>query len=160
MLCRQPSTEASMNSTRLSLLRLSLLIVAALFVAGVNRTDASLIAPDSLQLQISNLIAGDTASGGCASSQRPSDAGDGDQDDQDSDEQNVQKGLLSLGSPSSSSTTSTAGSGGGGISSFMALNTAISSSFADAAVFCWLSGERRVSLPMPIGNDLLRPPQY
>ena len=58
----------------------------------------------------------------------------------------------------SNSGTSASSSGTSGTSTFPIDTTAATTLFVTDFVR-WISGEQRISLPMPPGNDLLRPPQ-
>jgi hypothetical protein len=59
----------------------------------------------------------------------------------------------------STSGTSSSPSFGSGSTSSVALRSADASSLADLALTGWVASELRFSLPLPLGNDLLRPPQ-
>ena len=69
--------------------------------------------------------------------------------------------LLSLSAfPSGGSTSGTSASGSGAnASSASALGSATAIILCDADVVRWVAGDQRLALPMPPGNDLLRPPQ-
>lgn len=65
--------------------------------------------------------------------------------------------LLPLGNTSTSTSTT---SGGGAVPSNATLLDETSNVVScDPAVIAWVSGESRLVLPAPPGNDLLRPPQ-
>lgn len=60
------------------------------------------------------------------------------------------------GSTSGTSSSSSTGASG---SSTVAIDSVTANSLADLALSGWVASELRFSLPMPLGNDLLRPPQ-
>ena len=61
--------------------------------------------------------------------------------------------------PSGSSSGTTSPSGGAGTSTVLAFGAISAATFSDTGLICWFSGEQCLALPMPPGNDLLRPPR-
>ena len=77
---------------------------------------------------------------------------------EDSSDECPQAPFLTPNSPSGGSSSGASSAGGSGVpGSFAILSTASVSFGVD--LFGWTLSERRFALPMPRGNDLLRPPQ-
>lgn len=72
--------------------------------------------------------------------------------------EHVQVHVFGTSSGSTSGTSSGPSVGSGGASS-VALRSADAGSLADLAFMGWVASELRFSLPEPLCNDLLRPPQ-
>ena len=132
---------------------LGVFAVAVYFFGGTSTVEASIVGPPAPQfcLESSSTGTGATRSG---KTRTPS-------DHQIPEESVKHRALTLLTAPHSpSGTSSTSGTSLlAGASAAAALGHVPANFLCDPAVAGWLSGERRVALPMPTGNDLLRPPQ-
>ena len=146
------------------------LLAALLWATGFlgfasNTLQASILLPDQSPLDIESLLA-DTGSqpsagaSGASSSSRNSTPELPAQDDRNDRDQPIvaifSPTQTSTGGTTSGTSSSTSGSGGG---STFPIDSVAAVSFSDEELVTWACNEQRFSLPMPPGNDLLRPPQ-
>jgi len=144
-----------MNDWRLKLMTRLLGLVALLSI-GTSASASILLLEDSF-VDVELMLA-DSGSG--ASSSAPAPNTDREPSDDDSDP-NAPSELLSAfqmppeGSTSGASSPTT-GSGGTSSSAF---DSAAVVSLSTPELVAWLGSEKRLTLPTPPGNDMLRPPQ-
>jgi len=148
-------------------LRKSLLLIAAMLWAFPGSLQASILMPEEVPLYIDQLIADAEAIEGASSSSAPVPAdsrvlqpASNDRDDSNNPNEAIfvpsqmsTSPIPTGGSTSGTSTTSTSG-----VSAFP-IDSVTAASISDAELIAWVGGEQRFTLPMPPGNDLLRPPQ-
>lgn len=72
--------------------------------------------------------------------------------------EHVQVHAFGTSAGSTSGTSSSPSAGSNGLTG-VAMRSNDANSLADLALSGWVASELRFSLPMPLGNDLLRPPQ-
>jgi hypothetical protein len=143
-----------------SLLRLALSMLCMLVATVVGSSaHASIVCPEPASVSLEDLLSAADAksASSCASHSAPVE-----QSSQNEYERELAR-LLSLSPsaiPSGGSTSGTSASGSGaGASGVSALSFATAIVLCDADVVRWVAGDQRLALPMPPGNDLLRPPQ-
>jgi len=134
------------------------LVCIGILFSWVSIAEASIVLPEAPEFVLEDISTSSECGSSCSSSQgsnRP--AGDSAQEGFiQLVEELTKEALVPGGGSSSSSSTSTGGTSG---TSASALSSASAHLINEPGVAGWLSGERRISLPGPIGNDLLRPPQ-
>ena len=128
------------------------------FSAVAVDTHASIVVPEGQPFSVDlNLDAG-ASTGAGSSDERSSPAAPSDEDRNRHDyDRATGQDAFSFGGSSTGTSTSSSGNSGG--SNTFAVRSVDADLFSDPAIAGWLSGERRFSLPMPPGNELLRPPQ-
>ena len=118
---------------------------------------ASIIVPEWPEFTFEDLVAEEESHGGATSSPAPAEPAPEEQPEHSIDALIAMADSVAplTGANSSSSSSSSTSSNS---SSTLAINgdNAVS---PDLDLADWLSGECRLSIPMPLGNDLLRPPQ-
>jgi hypothetical protein len=138
---------------RIAALPLAFALLGALMCYG-STASASIAVPNFLTFAADDLDH-NAADSGCGTAD---DSQKGRQNDQDRPDLPTRFALpsapASMGGASSSSALT------GGFAAAVAVNGQVSAVVQPAAnVLGWLSGEQRLALPEPPGNDLLRPPQ-
>lgn len=144
----------------------ALLLATGFFGLASSSLEASILIPDESPMDIEQMLA-DTdsrrssgASSSSSSTSRESTAelpAGNNRDDADRPIIAIfSLAQTSTGGTSSGSSTSTSGAGG---TSTFPIDSVASVSLSDAEFIAWVGSELRFTLPMPPGNDLLRPPQ-
>ncbi len=151
-------------SGKLWYLHTSVPLLAAILWAVPVSLQASILLPDETPLDIEQLLAdADLQSGSSSSSSTsPEQCPAGvplnrqhDDTDQPSEVLFLQS-QTSTGGTTSGTSTSTSGTSG---TSVFPIDSVAAVALSDVELVAWIGGERRFTLPMPPGNDLLRPPQ-
>jgi len=133
----------------------------AMFVAMVasSTAQASIICPEPAAIGFDDLLSASDA-GASSASLGDSRSAPAERPSQDGKLRELARLLSPSAIPSGGSTSGTSASGSGAsASSASALGSATAIVLCDADVVRWVAGDERLALPMPPGNDLLRPPQ-
>jgi hypothetical protein len=131
---------------------------AILWLGGAVDAHASIVVPESHLFSVELKLDGGASTGTGSSDDESSPAPSSDEDrNRHAYDRLTGQDAFSFGG--SSTGTSTSSSSSGGNSNSFALRSTSADLISDSAIAGWLSWEGRFALPMPPGNELLRPPQ-
>ena len=146
--------QSSPSDTRLSI-SAAVAIGLLLCLAPAGAEASILVAKDSVDVeQILGGVEGNDSTSGSDRTPAPLK----DHNGEDGSDQDHLTQLFTPNSSSGSSSSGTSSSGGSSGANSFALASGTSLD-PDAELVAWFNGEQRFTLPMPPGNDLLRPPQ-
>jgi len=147
----------------------ALLLTTGFFGFASGSVEASILLPDESPMDIEQMLAdADSRRSSGASSASSSPNGSSHESTNGlfagSNHNNTDRSIVAIfsltqtstGGTTSGNSTSTSGSSG---TSTFPIDSVATVSLSDIEFVAWVSSERRFTLPMPPGNELLRPPQ-